>query len=141
DLGRYRPGTGWAFLVGPARQARESFILEDPGDGDGAERMPLVSQVAADVIDGEVLLSQGDDEFAEGIGLGGGLGSLGRAQEEGATGILAEVMDQDAKAARGVTEATGDLGTGEVVHEEGAKGLVLAVGGVGGLEENPGEVR
>ena len=50
-------------------------------------------------------------------------------------------MDQDAKAARGVAETAGDLGTGEAIHEEGAEGLVLAVGGAGGLEEDPGEVR
>jgi hypothetical protein len=53
---------------------------------------------------------------------------------------LTELMDQDAKAARGVAEAASDFGTGEAVHEEGAEGLVLAVGGVGGLEEDPGDV-
>ena len=113
DLGRCRVRAGRAFVVGPARQASEPFILEDPSHRDRAERMPLVSQVPADVIDGEILLSQGDDEFAEGIGLGCGLGSLGRGQEEGAAGVLAELMDQDAKAAGGVTEAAGDFGTGE----------------------------
>ena len=132
---------GWAFVVGPARQASESFGLEDLGDGYRAERLPLVGQVTADVIDGEVLFSQGDDEFAEGIDLRCRLRSLGRGQEEGAMGILAELVDQDAKAAGGVTEAAGNFGTGDVVHEEGAEGLVLAVGGVGGFEENLGEVR
>jgi hypothetical protein len=141
DLGRRRPRAGRSLVIGPARQASEPFILEDPGDGDRAERMPLVSQVAADVIDREVLFPQGDDDFSEGIGLGCGLRSLGRGQEEGAAGILAELMDQDAKAAGGIAEAAGDFGTGEVVHEEGAEGLVLAVGGVGGLEEDPREVR
>ena len=139
DLSRRRPRAGWAFVVGPARQASESFVLEDLSDSDGAERMTLVSQVAADVIDREVLFSQGDDEVSEGIGLGCGLGSLGGGQEEGAAGILAEVMDQDTKAAGGITEAAGDFGTGEAVHEESAEGLVLAVGGVGGLEEEAGE--
>jgi hypothetical protein len=100
--------------------------------------MPLMSQVAADVIDGEVLFPQGDDDVSEGIGLGCGVGPLGRGQEEGAAGILAELMDQDAEATWGVAEAAGDLGAGEAVDEEGAEGLVLAVGGVGGLEEGPG---
>jgi hypothetical protein len=50
-------------------------------------------------------------------------------------------MDQDAKAAGGVIEAASDFGTGEVVHEEGAEGLVLAVGRAGRFEESPGEVR
>ena len=55
-------------------------------------------------------------------------------------GILAELMDQDAKAARGVTEAASGLDAGKTVDEEGAEGLVLTVGGVGGFEEDPGEV-
>ena len=50
-------------------------------------------------------------------------------------------VDQDAEAARGIAEAAGDLGGGEALDEEGAEGLVLAVGGVGGLEEGAGEVR
>ncbi len=141
DLGCRRSCAGWAFIVGPTRQASESFGLEDLSDCDGAERLPLVSQATADVIDGEVLFSEGDDEFAEGIGLRCRLRSLGRGQEEGAVGILAELMDQDAKAAGGVTEAAGNFGAGNVVHEEGAQGLVLAMGGVGGLEEDLREVR
>src|SRR5262249_1818658 len=132
DLCRRRPGAGRALVIGAARQTSESFVLEDLGDGDRAERVPLVGQGAANGIYGEGLLPQGDDDFWEGIGLGCGLGSLGRRQEEGAVGIPTELMDQDAKAAGGVAEAAGGLGTGEAVHEEGAEGLVLAVGGVGG---------
>ena len=141
DIGRGRPRAGWAFVVGPARQASESFVLEDLGDGDRAEGVSLVGQIAADVVDGEVLLAQGDDAVAEGIGLGCGLGPLGRSEEEVASGTLAELVDEDAEAARGVTEAASDLGAGETIDEESAEGLVLAVGGVGGFEEDPGEVR
>ena len=50
-------------------------------------------------------------------------------------------MDEDSEAPWGVTEATSGLGAGEAIDEEGAEGFVLAVGGVGGLEEDPGEVR
>ena len=99
DIGCRRPRAGWAFVVGPARQASEPLVSEDLGDGDRAKRMPLMGQVAADVIDGEVLLPQGDDQFSERIGLGCGLGSLGRGQEEGAARILAELMDQNAETA------------------------------------------
>ena len=112
DIGGRRPRAGLAFVVGPARQASEPLVPEDLGDGDRAERMPLMGQVAADVIDGEVLFPQGDDEVTEGIGLGCGLGSLGRGQEEGAARVLAELMDQDAETAGGVAEAAGDLGGG-----------------------------
>ena len=99
DLGGGRPWPGRSLVVGPARQASEALLPEDPGDGDRAERISLVGQVAADVVDGEVLLPQGDDGVAEGIGLGRGLRPLGRCQEEGPAGILAELVDQDAEAA------------------------------------------
>jgi len=101
----------------------------------------LVGQIAADVVDGEVLFTEGDDAVAEGIGLGCGLGSLGRSEEEVPWGTLAELVDEDAEAPRGVTEAASGLGTGEPLDEESAEGLVLPVGGVGGFEEDPGEVR
>ena len=71
----------------------------------------------------------------------GAAGPFGRREEEVASGILAELVDEDAEAARGVAEAAGGLGAGEPLDEEGAEGLVLAVGGVGGFEEDPGEVR
>ncbi len=141
DLGRRRLRAGRSLVVGPARQPSEALFLEDPGDGDRAERMARVGQGAADVIDGQVLLPQGDDDGSEGIGLGCGPGGLGRSQAEGAAGPLAEWVDQDAEAAGGVTEAAGDLGGGEAVDEEGTEGLVLTVSRVGGLEEGPGEVR
>ena len=76
----------------------------------------------------------------EGIGFGCGLGSLGRREEERAVGILTELMDQDAKAARGVAETASHLDAGNTSDEERAKGLVLAVDSVGGLEEGPGDV-
>ena len=141
DIGCGWPRAGWAFVVGPARQASESFVLENLGDGDRAEGMSLVGQIAADVVDGEVLLSQGDDAVTEGIGFGCGMGSLGRCEEEVASGILAELVDEDAEAPWGVPEATSGLDAGEAIDEEGAEGFVLAVGGVGGFEEEMGEVR
>ncbi len=141
DIGRYRPRAGWALLVGPARQPRESFFLEDLCDGDRAERASLVGQVAADVVYGEVLFAQGDDTVAEGIGLGCGMRPLGRCKEEVASRVLAELVDEDSEAPRSVTEATSDLGTGGPLNEEGAEGLVLAVGGVGGFEEDLGKAR
>ena len=128
------------MIVSPTWQPREPFIFEDLRDGNRTEWVSLVAQVTADVVDGEVLLPHGDDAVAEGIGLGCGLGSLGGCAEEIATGILAELMDEDAKAARGVTEAVSDFGAREPVDDKGPEGLVLAMGGVGGFEENAGEV-
>ena len=55
-------------------------------------------------------------------------------------GLLAELADQDTETARGITEAAGSLLGGEFLDEEGAQGLILAVGGVGGREEGLGQV-
>ena len=119
----------------------EPFGLEDLGDGDRAERAPLVVQRAADVVDREVLLAQLDDPIAEGIGLGGGMRPLGRGDEEGALGIPAELVDEDAEAARGVAEAACRLDPREPLDEVGPQRLVLPVGGVGRFGEPAGEVR
>ena len=99
-----------------------------------------MGQVAADVVDREVLLAQGDDPIAEGIGFGRGLWPFGRGEEEVASGILAKLVDKDAEASWGIAEAASGLVTGQSLDEVGAEGLVLAMGGVGGFEEDPGEV-
>ena len=60
-------GTGLvgSLLVAASRQFGEALFLEDRGDGRRAERLAFAGQGAADVVDGEVLLPQGDDLFAE----------------------------------------------------------------------------
>jgi hypothetical protein len=50
-------------------------------------------------------------------------------------------MDEDAKASRGVSAAASGFGRGESFDNVGAKGFVLAVGGVLGLEEGAGKFR
>ena len=100
-----------------------------------------MGQIKADVVDREILFAQGDDAVVHGIGLRSGLGFFGRLDEEVASGILAELVDEDSEAPRGITEAMSSLGAGEAIEEEGAEGLVLTVGSVGGLEEEAGEVR
>src|SRR5208337_4585751 len=126
------------LVIGPTWQASEAFLLDDMRDGDRAERVALMGQVAADVVDREVLLAKGDDPIAEGIGFGRGPWPFGRGEEEVATGILAELMDEDTEAPRGIAEAASGLVTGQSIDEVGAKGLVLAVGGVGRFKEDPG---
>ncbi len=101
----------------------------------------MLGQVATDVVYGEVLFAQGDDAVAEGVGLGCGLRSLGGRQEEVASRVMTELVDEDSKAPRCVTKAASDLSTGRSLNEEGAKSLILAVGGVGGFEEDLGKVR
>jgi hypothetical protein len=49
-------------------------------------------------------------------------------------------MAEHAEAAGRITEPPGNLDGGEPFDEIGAQGLVLAMGGVGGLEEHAGEI-
>jgi hypothetical protein len=87
-----------------------------------------------------VLLAQTDDEVASRGFLGLGLRSPARRQEEGRGGIAAEVMTEDMEGADGVTEGPGDRLGGPVFEEVGAEGLVLALFGDDGLEEEAAEV-
>jgi len=132
--GRGSDGRG-PLVIGAAGQTGKALGLEDLVDGDGAEGVAVGLKSTADVIDGEVLLAEGDDAVAEGQFLGGGVRPLGGREEEGTLGVFAEVVRQDAKTGGGVAEAFGDLGGGEALDKEGAQGFILAVGGGGGLEE------
>ena len=102
--------------------------------------MALLLENLSNVINGEVLLARLDDLFSEGIGLGGAFGAFGGGQKEGPSRVLAEVVNQDTETSRRVAKAAGGLLGGEMVDKEGAEGLVLAMGGVGGLEESLGGV-
>jgi hypothetical protein len=141
DVGRGGPGTEGPFVVTAAGQSGEPLILEDLGDGARAEGMSFVVQDAADVVDREVLLAEGDDPVAEGVGLGRGLRSPGRGDEEDAVRVAAEMVDEDAEASGRVAGASRRLGPREALDEVGPEGLVLPVGGVGRHSEDAGEVR
>src|ERR1700674_1714618 len=65
DVGRGRAWPGWPFFVEPAWQASEAFVGQEDGDSGGAEGMSFGVESLTDVIDGEVLLAQGDDPLAE----------------------------------------------------------------------------
>ena len=60
-------------------------------------------------------------------------------QKERHSRILTELMTQQAKAARGVVEPSGDFFPGDFIDVEGAQRLVLAVQGVDGAEEGVNE--
>src|SRR4051794_41669712 len=90
-------------------------------------------------MDREVLLAQGDDEFAEPFLLARRSTDVRGGEEEVARGLMAELMDEDAKASRCIAEPAGGFGGGETVGEEGPGGFVLSVVGVGGLQETAGQ--
>jgi hypothetical protein len=60
-------------------------------------------------------------EFTEEVGLG-----------------AAEMMAQDAEGAGGIAKAAGDVSRGKTFDEVGPEGLVLALGGGSGFEEEAG---
>jgi len=78
---------------------------------------------------------------ARAAGIGGLALVAGRAgrEKERSAGVLAELVDQPAEAAGGITQASGGLFGGQAFDEEGAEGLVLALGGVGRGEDVLGE--
>jgi hypothetical protein len=96
----------------------------------------LLGQSAADVVDGEVLLPEGDDLFSDAILLGSGRSFGARREEELPLGILAELMAQDPEAARSVAKAASGLGGGDAIDEVRAQGLVLAVERILGHQED-----
>jgi hypothetical protein len=58
-----------------------------------------------------------------------------RSRRRSCVRAVAELMDEDPEAPRGITEAGGGLSRGDPLDEEGPQGFVLPMGGVGGLQE------
>jgi hypothetical protein len=111
--------------------------VQDLPDGGGTQGSLLGFQGTFDVIDGEVLLAHSQDQLADGVFLGLGMRAVLEFTEEVGLGA-AEVMTEDAKGAWSVAKAPGDVSRGDVFHEVGAEGLVLALGGGSGFEEEAG---
>jgi hypothetical protein len=82
-----------------------------------------------------VLLAQSDDEGTGGgfLRLGAGAGASG--QEERRLRVMTEAVAKDPKGARRVSEGAGDRLGGAALDEVSAEGLVLALFGQGGFEE------
>jgi hypothetical protein len=136
DIGCHGTRLVGSFLVTASRQFGEAFFLEESGDRRRAEGLAFAGQGTTDVVDGEVLLPQSDDMFAEPLLLALRSAQSSGGGEEVASGVIAELMDKDAKAAGCIAELACCLGGGETVDKEGPKGFILPVGGVGGLQES-----
>jgi hypothetical protein len=130
-----RPGPRKPFLVPSSGEPGKTLFLECQRDGDGAQPVSALFQDPADIIDGQILLAQGDDRVPDTIGFRRSLGPLLRGKEEGALWIPAELMGENAEASRGIPEATGDLGRRELIDEVGPEGFVLTMRSVDGFEK------
>jgi hypothetical protein len=126
-------GSGTFFILTP-RQAGKAFIMQDLPDGGGTQGSLLVLEGTLDVVDGEVLLAHLQDQLADGVFLGLGMGAMLEFPEEVGLGAT-ETMAQDAKRAWSVAKASGDVSRGKTFDEVGPEGLVLALGGRSGFEE------
>ena len=93
----------------------------------------------ADVVDREVLFPERDDPLPQSPLLARGPALPRRRDEEVAPGMMAELMDEDPEAPRGVSEPGGGLGRGDPLDEESPLGFVPPMGGVGGLQESAGK--
>src|SRR5262249_52518965 len=139
DIGRNGSRSVGSLLIAAPRQLGEALLLEDRGDGCRAERLTVPRQSPADVVDGKILLAEGDDLLPQPFLLAGRPALVCRGDEEVAIGPAAELVYEDAEAPRRVAEASGRLGRREAVDEEGAEGFVLSLGGAGGLREPAGQ--
>lgn len=125
----------WAFLVATAGQWGEPFGFENLAHGRGAEgNLPFLEDLA-DVVDGVILLAEGDDQIPSSGFFGLRARASARSEEEVALGVVAELVTEDSESSRGVAEAAGGLAGGEVIDKKGAESLVLALLGVSRTEE------
>ena len=132
-IGRRGFGARRALLVHAPWQFGEALLLEHRPHGHGAASDPVFLQRLADVVDGQVLLSQADDVFTHRIGR---LGSARRwLDEELAVGGFAELMHQLVNAARGISELPSDFRARQAIDEIRPQHFVLPVRGVLGNEE------
>ena len=137
-------------MVGAGR--RRPFLVQAPGQGGkalGPEDFPhrgraegtvALLEGLADFIDRMVLFAELDDQVAGGRFLGLGLGAVARGDKEDRLGLPAEVVAQDVKGIERVAEGAGDVFGGAALDQVSAQGLVLAVFGQAGFEEEAAEL-
>jgi hypothetical protein len=135
-----RPYARRSLVIASPGQAGKSFLLEDHGHCCRTQFMVLFPQDLADIIDGEVLFSQGYDLTPKPIRFRSGLRSFCRRNEEGPIGLLPKLMTEDTEASLRVSKPSSRLGRRDAFDEIGSQCLVLPVGGIGGFEKDPGEV-
>ena len=131
----------WSFVVASPRQAGEPFLMQQDRQRMDADGLAFGGELALDVVDGQVLLAQGDGAFADEIARRRLPRPRARRGEEGFAfvGIATKLVTEDAKGAGGIGEAAGDLSGRKLVDEISAEGFVLSLGGrLGSREELSG---
>ena len=127
-----------SFGVTTSGQFGEAFASEKGGDRNGGAFDTLVLQGCADVINGLVLLAKLDDPLSNRVVE---LGTRARRfEEEWATGLLAEIVDQLMEAADRVAEASRDHRPGDLIDEVSSQGFVLPVRGVFRMEKERSQI-
>lgn len=132
---------GGPFVIAAPGQSGEAFLFEDHGYGSRTQFMPFFPQRPADVVDRKVPLAQGNDLISKRICFRSAVRPLGGREEEASMRVLAKLMTEDTEASLCVPEPSGRLSGREPVDEISSKGLVAPVGGIGGFEKDPCEVR
>ena len=128
------------FLIQAPGQCSKTLGPEDFPHRGRAEGAVALLEGLADFIDRVVLFAQLDDQVAGGRFLGLGLRAVARGHKEDRVGLAAEVVAQDVKGVERVAEGAGDLFGGAALDQESAQGLVLAVFGQAGFEEEAAEL-
>ena len=89
--------------------------------------MSLVFEGSADVRDREILLAQRNDLVTDSLRLRGSLRPFGRGQKEWAVRILTQLMAENPKAARCVTQASGRFSRRKLFDKISSQRFVLAM--------------
>jgi hypothetical protein len=139
-LGDLGPRSWEPFFVSPSGKPGKTFFFENQGNGNRTHPLTAFFQNPADIIDGQILLSQGDHFVSDAARFRRSLRSLLRRKEEGAIGMLTEFMGENTKTSRRIPEAMGDFGRREILDEVGPEGFILAMSGIGGFEKEVGHM-
>ena len=90
----------------------------------------------ADIVNGKILLAQGNDLVADGVAFRRAVWPFLRLNEKGTLGVLAELVAKHAETAGGIAKAFGDFMGREALDKIGPQRLVLPMGRIGWFEED-----
>jgi hypothetical protein len=138
DSIRQRSRSVGPLLITPPRKAGKPLFAQELLDsGDTEPVFASALELVANVVDGQVLLSQCDDQLTHGVLAGLALWPMWDVAKEVAVHLVAKSPTQDTKGSGLIAEAACRLRRRQPVDEVGTKGFVLTVPCIRGLEEEP----